>query len=70
MITQLNIHAPGETESAARDIDNNSDFRNNVLVICETISDPVTPLWPFAEIWDCGYTMSFNTGNNNTKQWL
>ena len=67
--THLNIQTTCESEAFSGDINNNSDFRNTDVVICETTSDSITSLRPLAGIWDCGWVKRFTTGNNNTKLW-
>ena len=46
MSAHVDTQKTGEVEAAAGDINNNSDVRNNNVVICETISDTVTSLRP------------------------
>ena len=69
MSTHLDTQKKIEAYSSAVDINNNSDVSNNDVVIFETISDPVTSLWPLTKIWDFEYFKRFTTGNNNTKKW-
>ena len=45
MSTHLDTQTIGEVESSVGDIKNNSDVRNNDVVILDTISDTVTSLW-------------------------
>ena len=55
MNTHLDTQTTCEIEAAVGDINKNIDVSKNDVVICETISDPVTSLRPLAEIWDCEY---------------